>query len=824
MTNPILARFLTLLCWLGVVQSGLGKKSPGSLLIDRIPPESFLVVSLNSKRILQKSDLLQSKVWDPILDDLGSRRPLLKELVEDLEACGLNLGVPLHFFARLEGNSHPTPVGGLLLEIDDSKKADSLLASISATLGLHGKGTGGTRYGKQDTPLEIGRRGKIAYLIGMIPNPRNPPTANFELQIDQLVEEFFRDSDSKTSPDSLRKHLAHSPDASLYLEGTGLSRLLEDFFVQDPIKGFLPAFDPLTHRSLGLLLHSGKGKLNFTLLDYSAKTNPIRPSDRVISKDSAQDLFSFLPDDAPLLGKMSFPSDSFKSSVLKAVDSTMNLLSGGNFDANKSLPGFDASIPDLLDAVSGNFVFAGGDFRIKSPEPPPNPAGFSRFSSSFLIGAEKKDDFALQQLLSGINSSRILLSLMQSNGVRLLETEDTLWITSEDYRREIEARRLLHPLSDVRKEKLNRSAFSLDFDFATFTRTVRKENDLLFEENKQLQMLDQFSNLQLFSRPDGLHGQLQIRDVDSQGLKVALDLMGQKIIDDRNDQIYQAIARNDFEGLAKAVEQGALINANDRFGHTPLHYCAYKGNGRFVDYLLRNGGDPNVRGRHLSTPLHSAAWGRNMEVFELLLEDGAEVDARTDEGETPGMTAALRGEKEMLEILFALSADPHAVDAHGSNMLDLAAAGGHREIVDLLTQIGVARNHPLHLAAGMGDIKGIKSLLAQGFEVNQQDAFGATPLLIAVVSGKMETVNFLLERGADPQINAKDGYTLMHGAAFSGMKEMVRLALSFGLEINPRYGLEGITPVDVAEEQKDALPYLRSLGGRASWELAPIPR
>ena len=33
-------------------------------------------------------------------------------------------------------------------------------------------------------------------------------------------------------------------------------------------------------------------------------------------------------------------------------------------------------------------------------------------------------------------------------------------------------------------------------------------------------------------------------------------------------------------------------------------------------------------------------------------------------------------------------------------------------------------------------------------------------------------------------IEAKDGYTLMHGAAFSGSKQMVRLALSFGLEIN----------------------------------------
>ena len=208
-----------------------------------------------------------------------------------------------------------------------------------------------------------------------------------------------------------------------------------------------------------------------------------------------------------------------------------------------------------------------------------------------------------------------------------------------------------------------------------------------------------------------------------------------------------------------------------------------------------------------------------MEVFELLLEDGADVDARTDEGETPCMTAALRGEKEMLEVLFALSADPHAVDSHGSNLIDLAAAGGHSEIVKLLSEMGVQENNPLHVAAGTGNLLRLKQLLKNGHKVNARDGFGATPLLIAIVSGNMEVVQFLLSKGADPMIEAKDGYTLMHGAAFSGSKQMVRLALSFGLEINPRYGKDGITPVDVAEDEKEALPYLRSFGGKASWEL-----
>ena len=75
------------------------------------------------------------------------------------------------------------------------------------------------------------------------------------------------------------------------------------------------------------------------------------------------------------------------------------------------------------------------------------------------------------------------------------------------------------------------------------------------------------------------------------------ELIGQEIVERKNESLYRAISQNNFDGLVKAVSQGALINANDRFGHTPLHYSAFKGNTRFLDYLLQNGGDPNARGK-----------------------------------------------------------------------------------------------------------------------------------------------------------------------------------------------------------------------------------
>ena len=126
------------------------------------------------------------------------------------------------------------------------------------------------------------------------------------------------------------------------------------------------------------------------------------------------------------------------------------------------------------------------------------------------------------------------------------------------------------------------------------------------------------------------------------------------------------------------------------------------------------------------------------------------------------------------------------------------------------------------MAAGLGDIKQVKKLLNNGYSINVKDAFGATPLLVAMVSGKEEIVEFLLSQNANPHISAKDGYNLMHGAAFSGKRSLVQKALSYNLDVNSRYGPDGITPVDVAEETGDALPFLRSLGGKTALELGRV--
>ena len=73
----------------------------------------------------------------------------------------------------------------------------------------------------------------------------------------------------------------------------------------------------------------------------------------------------------------------------------------------------------------------------------------------------------------------------------------------------------------------------------------------------------------------------------------------------------------------KQSNKGALINANDHFGHSPLHYAAYKGNSRFVDFLFRNG-ETQMLGANISplrfTVLHGGGILRSLKFFSKMVQ------------------------------------------------------------------------------------------------------------------------------------------------------------------------------------------------------------
>lgn len=105
---------------------------------------------------------------------------------------------------------------------------------------------------------------------------------------------------------------------------------------------------------------------------------------------------------------------------------------------------------------------------------------------------------------------------------------------------------------------------------------------------------------------------------------------------------------------------------------------------------------------------------------------------------------------------------------------------------------------PLTAAAGAGRNDEVKTLLAQGADVNAPGGASITPLATAARAGNVETIAILLKAGADP--NLRSGFAgwapVMHAIHKDQERAMLAL-LEAGADPN-RGGANGYTPLMMA--------------------------
>jgi len=97
-------------------------------------------------------------------------------------------------------------------------------------------------------------------------------------------------------------------------------------------------------------------------------------------------------------------------------------------------------------------------------------------------------------------------------------------------------------------------------------------------------------------------------------------------------------------------------------------------------------------------------------------------------------------------------------------------------------------------AVKANNLKAVQNLLATGTTVNQADASGDWPLIMAAYLGHSEVLAALLEAGADvgvldPGMQA----TALHAAAYAGHAEACKLLLAYGVEIDRQGPHNGYT-------------------------------
>ncbi len=277
--------------------------------------------------------------------------------------------------------------------------------------------------------------------------------------------------------------------------------------------------------------------------------------------------------------------------------------------------------------------------------------------------------------------------------------------------------------------------------------------------------------------------------------------------EDQNKVLFDAIEQDNLEGVKKALDAGAKIEAQEPiYKMTPLIKAAEKGNLEIVKYLLSKKANIKALSTSNMTALHwAAARDVKPELIELLIKAGIPVNVVNDEGATPldgvttipvarvllehgvdinqknnnGKTALLQviifspltsGNRtiDLVKFLLEQGTDPLIKDANGKSALDFAAKIEKPEVksqvTDLLKKF-IENRDPLFDAVKKHDIDAVKKL-AQKISVNIKDNRGNTPLHYAVHDGDEEMIKFLLSIKANSNIKNRAGETPLNWAAY----------------------------------------------------------
>jgi ankyrin repeat protein len=181
------------------------------------------------------------------------------------------------------------------------------------------------------------------------------------------------------------------------------------------------------------------------------------------------------------------------------------------------------------------------------------------------------------------------------------------------------------------------------------------------------------------------------------------------------------------EHVQKLLDLGADPNIADNEGYTSLHYSV-KGTPDIVELLVRRGAVVDARDNFGRTPLFLAGVIKNSNNVAIV------------------------------KTLVALGADPNTTDSNNLPPIAVAAINNNLGLVKALAEVGTnneAMLEAMHEAARVGATEIVQLLASLGVSVNQCSTTRQPPLFRAIAEGHMETTMKLIELGAKDKLDAE---------------------------------------------------------------------
>lgn len=226
-----------------------------------------------------------------------------------------------------------------------------------------------------------------------------------------------------------------------------------------------------------------------------------------------------------------------------------------------------------------------------------------------------------------------------------------------------------------------------------------------------------------------------------------------------------AAKRNCIGVVRKLLELGANPNYK---GESPLMYAYQNGNEELVDLLLKHGAN-DVLGPDGETALHYAARGSNPQLLERLLKSEEDPNSRLKRGKQTPLYEAFSYPNRPIEVVQKMAttliengADLYNLNANGQTALDLAAYSGSEKILEYLLEKGMNPNH--------------------------KDESGRNALHRALNKGNREDIVLrLISSGANLNVRDNNGVTPLEIAVKNGYTDIVRLLILNGARLESSF-------------------------------------
>ncbi|XP_044025681.1 ankyrin repeat and SOCS box protein 2 isoform X2 [Siniperca chuatsi] len=260
--------------------------------------------------------------------------------------------------------------------------------------------------------------------------------------------------------------------------------------------------------------------------------------------------------------------------------------------------------------------------------------------------------------------------------------------------------------------------------------------------------------------------------------------------------LLSACERNSAAMVAALLNHGAAVNTHCIQGWTALQEAVCRNNVEICEMLLKAGAKHNLTNMYGISPLFTAAQSGQLATLRFLLKHGADINSQAADGATALYEAAKNGHEEIVELLLSQNADANKPGKTGLLPLHIAAQRGSDTIVSMLipatSKARVRRTgiSPLHLAAEYNRDVVLEALIEAGFDVNAQlseersklyEDRRSTALYFSVINNNLDAVHMLLAAGANPNL---DVFRPLMVAARLGCIQTVNLLVEHGADIN----------------------------------------